>query len=97
MRIAPGGALLIWGILERLSPDSAGIKNPIANMIVSQKSPVLRLIFSSSYSFFCAPACRTFFIESQLKVRDSMSRAILRAGASKKGKQTFGRKAKKEY
>jgi hypothetical protein len=39
MRIAPGGALVIWGILVRLSPDSAGIKNPIANMIVSQKIP----------------------------------------------------------
>jgi len=34
-----GGALLIWGILVRLSPDSACIKNPIANVIVSQKIP----------------------------------------------------------
>jgi hypothetical protein len=34
-----------------------------------------------------------FFIESQLKVRDSMSRAILRAGASKKGKQTVWTKS----
>jgi hypothetical protein len=32
-----GGALFVSGIFMRLPPDSACIKNPIANMIVSQQ------------------------------------------------------------
>ena len=39
MRMAPGGALYVWGILMRLSPDSACVKNTIANIIASQKIP----------------------------------------------------------
>jgi hypothetical protein len=39
IRMNPGGALFVLGIFARLLPDSACIKNPIANMIVSQKIP----------------------------------------------------------
>jgi hypothetical protein len=47
-----GGPLFVAGILVRLSPDSARTKNTMANIIASQKSAVLHLIFSRSYSFF---------------------------------------------
>jgi len=32
-----GGALFVWGVLVRLSPDSARTKNTMANIIPSQK------------------------------------------------------------
>jgi len=37
----------------------------------ANKSPVLHVIFSWSYSFFCAPAFRIFFIEPHLTLCDS--------------------------
>jgi len=31
------GALIVWGVLVRLSPDSARTKNAMANVVASQK------------------------------------------------------------
>jgi hypothetical protein len=33
------GALIVWGALVRLSPDSARTKNTMANVVTSQKIP----------------------------------------------------------
>jgi hypothetical protein len=33
-----GGALFVWGVLVRLSPDSARTKNTMAKMAASQKT-----------------------------------------------------------
>jgi hypothetical protein len=35
--IRMGGALFAWGVLVRLSPDSARTKNTMANIVASQK------------------------------------------------------------
>jgi len=37
MRMGAGAALLAWGTLARLSPDSARTKNAMANIVASQK------------------------------------------------------------
>jgi hypothetical protein len=37
MRMGAGAALFAWGMLVRLSPDSARTKNTIANIVASQK------------------------------------------------------------
>jgi hypothetical protein len=37
MRRGAGAALLAWGMLARLSPDSALTKNAMANIVASQK------------------------------------------------------------
>ncbi len=37
MRMGAGAALLAWGTLARLSPDSALTKNAMANIVASQK------------------------------------------------------------
>src|SRR5947207_11918181 len=77
--MAPGGALLIWGILVCLSPDSACVKNPIANMIATQNIGGAAFDLLMPYSFFCAPVFRIFFCtESQLTLSDSASGWILR-------------------
>jgi hypothetical protein len=37
MRMGAGAALFAWGMLARLSPDSALTKNAMANIVASQK------------------------------------------------------------
>jgi hypothetical protein len=39
MRIGGADMLFVWGVLVRLSPDSACTKNAITKMIASQKIP----------------------------------------------------------
>src|ERR1700720_4654653 len=57
----------------------------------AKKSAVLHLIFSYSYSFFCAPVFWIFIrteTEPQLTLRDSVP-AILRSSAQKRQAESF--------
>jgi hypothetical protein len=76
--MAPGGALLIWGILVRLSPDSAFVKNTMASVIASQKIPRTAFDLFMLLLLLLGARVPDFFIEPQLTLRDPMSQGRLR-------------------
>jgi hypothetical protein len=88
-----GGALFVSGILVRLSPDSARIKNTTANMVASQK--VTRTAFDF-FIFFNSFFARQRFglsfrteTEPHLTLRDSAPE-ILRRGFQERQAESFG-------
>jgi len=86
------GALFVWGILVRLSPDSARTKNTMANIIPSQK--IARTAFDLLLVLFLllrASLPDFFYIdtESRLTLCDSAA-GILRRGFQKRQAESFG-------
>jgi hypothetical protein len=88
--------LFVWGVLVRLSPDSACTKNAIANTIASQKIPRTAFNLFILYSFFCAPAF-WFFVYIETKPRltlcDSVP-AMLRSSFQKRQAESLSERGR---
>jgi hypothetical protein len=91
IRIGAPGAVFVWRILMRLSPDSARTKNTMANIIPSQK--ISRTAFDLFIFFtpFLRASVRDFlYIETKprLTLCDSVP-AILRSSVQKRQAESF--------
>jgi hypothetical protein len=95
MRIGGAGMLFVWGVLVRLSPDSACTKNAITKTIASQKIPrtafnlfiVLFLLLSASVLVFRLHRDQTAADPLRFSVRD------LAQGFREKASRIFVKKA----